>query len=282
MSCPDLGHRIIWTKGQTVLRSSSKNRILWLILSLLALAAALAGVLYPRIYDRVVRDEIIAGVISQDLVTVLAALIMAYLALRAREDGTKEQIVILGLAAYLWYGYGIYVIEQLYTVLYLLYMAIFGLSFYTVVYGVATIRPLTTQAVELARPIRLGSVGFSLLSPVVFYPLWISALVPLMRTGRKLEFLYSVYILDLCFIMPAFVIVAVQTARARGLGMLLTPAMYILGVTLLFPVGVGELLKPRYGLPIDAGGLALYLGLSTMFLILALVYLLNLRMGQAR
>jgi hypothetical protein len=260
-----------------MVRSLKTNRILWLITALLALVAALTGTISPRMYERVVSDEIMPGVLSQDLFTIPAALIILFLAVRAKENNTKGQIVILGLVAYLWYAYGIYVIEQLYTVLYLLYMAIFGLSFYTMVYGVATIHPQTRQTVELPPPIRMGSVGFSLLSPVMFYPLWISALVPLMQSGRKLEHLYSIYILDLCFIMPAFVIIAIQTTRSQGLGLLLAPAMYVLGVTLLFPVGVGELLKPRYGLPVDTGGLALFMGLSAMFLILALVYLRNLR-----
>jgi hypothetical protein len=263
-----------------VLRNLRTNRVLWVLLALLALVAALFGVLHPRVYDQVVGTEVMAGVISQDVVTIAAALIMLALALWVREDGMKEQIVILGLAAYLWYGYGIYVIEQIYTVLYLLYMAVLGLSFYTMAYGVASIRTQVLQQVVLSRFVRLGSVGFSLLSPLVFYPLWISALLPLMQTGRKLEFLYSIYILDLCFIMPAFVIVAVHAARARPLGLLLTPAMYILAMTLLFPVGIGELLKPRYGLPVDTGGLVLYLGLSAMFLILAVVYLLNLNVER--
>lgn len=38
--------------------------------------------------------------------------------------------------------------------------------------------------------------------------------------------------------------------------------------------------KPRYGLSIDIGGLGLYLGLSAMFLVLALVYLPHLRVGE--
>lgn len=263
-----------------MLRNLRTNRVLWILLALLALAAALVGVIRPRVYDQVVSIEVIAGVISQDLVTIAAALIVLALALWVKEDSVTGQIVALGLAAYLWYGYGIYVIEQIYTALYLLYMAVFGLSFYTMVYGVASIRTQVLQQVELPRSIRLGSVGFSLLSPLVFYPLWISALLPLMQTGRKLESLYSVYILDLCFVMPAFVILAVQALWRRPLGVLLTPAMYILGVTLLFPVGIGELYKPRYGLPVDTGGLVLYLGLSAMFLILAVVYLLSLNVGK--
>jgi hypothetical protein len=85
------------------------------------------------------------------------------------------------------------------------------------------------------------------LVPLVSYPLWIGAVVPLMRTGRKLEYLYSAY---------------------------------ILGVPLLFTVGVSELLEARYGLPIDTGGLGLYVGLSAIFLILAVAYLCNLRVQE--
>jgi predicted Abi (CAAX) family protease len=61
---------------------------------------------------------------------------------------------------------------------------------------------------------------------------------------------------------PAFAILAFMSARNRGLGLILTLALYVLGATLLFPVGLPEFIKPFFVLPTSLGGLALYLGIS--------------------
>lgn len=265
-----------------MLRDFRTHRILWLLSGLLALGAALVGVIYAGLYDRVVSAEIMPGVLSQDVMTVIASALVLWWAARIKEQDTKLQIVILGILGYLFYAYGIYVIEQVYTVLYLVYMAIFGLAFYSVAYGVASVRR-EALTVELPRGIRLASIAFSLFVPLMFYPLWISQILPLIRAAEKLEFLFSVYILDLCFIMPAFVLTAVLSLRGKTLGLLLTPALFVLGFTLLAPLALGELLKPRYGLPVDGASLGLFGLLSALFLVLAVIYLrsLDIRRGAA-
>jgi hypothetical protein len=145
---------------------------------------------------------------------------------------------------------------------------------------VASIRPETLQEVELRDLIRKISLGFSLFVAILFSILWIVMLVPLIQAGQRIEFTYSIFILDLSFIMPAFFILAGMTAKKRGLGLVLTPALYVLGFTLLFPVGLGEFIKPFYNLPIDAFGVVLYLGIAALFLVLAVIYLRDLRISD--
>ena len=123
--------------------------------------------------------------------------------------------MILGILGYLFYAYGIYVIERVYNVLYYFYLAIFGLSFWSIVYGIASIRQEILQKVELSRLIRNISAGFSLFVALVFNALWIIQLLPLIKTGEKIEFLYSINILDLCFIMSTFMISVSWLSRKR-------------------------------------------------------------------
>ena len=77
------------------------------------------------------------GVFGQDLMTIVASVIILLLIARLKDGDSKKQIVILGILGYLFYAYGIYVIERGYNVLYYLYLAIFGLSFWLMAYGVA-------------------------------------------------------------------------------------------------------------------------------------------------
>ena len=254
------------------------NKILWLLTALLSLAAALMGVFNPDIYSKVVRSDIMLGVFGQDLMTIVASVIILLLAIRIKKEDSKKQIVILGILGYLFYAYGIYVIERVYNMLYYLYLAIFGLSFWSVAYGVAKIRAEVLQKVQLPGLMRNVSAGFSLLVALVFNILWIIQLLPLVQAGEKIEFLYSVYILDLCFIMPAFVIIGIMAVKKAGLGLLLIPAMFILGFTLIFSLAVSELVKPLYDLTITISGLGPSLVLSMLFLILAALHLRNLEL----
>lgn len=257
------------------------NKILWLLTALLSLAAALVGVFNPDIYSKVVSSNIMPGVFGQDLMTIVASVIILLLAIRIKKEGSKTQIVILGILGYLFYAYGIYVIERIYNAFYYLYLAIFGLSFWSIVYSVAKIRREILQKVQVPGLMRNVSAGFSLLVALVFNVLWIIQLLPLVLAGDKIEFLYSVYILDLCFIMPAFVIIGIMTVKKAGLGLLLIPAMFILGFTLIFSLAVSEIVKPLYNLTIDIAGLGPSLVLSILFLVLAALHLRKLKVSKA-
>ena len=252
------------------------NRTLWFLNGLLSLVAAVIGVVNFEIYDGVVGAEILPGVVSQDVLTIVAAVLLLFLSLRSSEAAAKRQIVVLGLLGYLFYAYGIYAIEQIYNSLYFLYLALFGLSFYSLIYGAASLRSEIVRQVSLPDLVRKLAVGFSLFIAIFFSLIWILALVPLLQSGERIENLYSIYILDLSFIMPAFAILAVMMARKKGLGLVLTPAMYVLGATLLFPVGLGELFKPAFDMAIEPGGLVLYFGVSALFLLMIVVYLRKL------
>lgn len=252
----------------------NRHKVLWLLTSLLALVASSAGVLYPAIYRNVISAEVLPGTISQDAMTIALSSIALILVIQLKASAAIQQIVVLGILGFYFYAYGIYVIERVYNPLYLVYMTIFGMSFYSLIYAIASLPKEIVANVALPDKMRKLSVGFSLLMPVVFYPLWISMLIPLMRSGEKIEFFYSIFIIDLCFIMPAFMILAVMSAKKKGLGILLTPALYIVGFAILFPLVLAELFKPLFfERPIDPAGLSLFFVLSLAFLIVAAVYL---------
>jgi len=260
-----------------MVRNLGGNKVMWLVVSGLALVAAVIRVANQGVYSKVVTTDVLPGVISQDLVTILASLLVMLLTVRMKEGDVTKQVIVLGILAYFFYGYGIYVIEQIYTALYFVYMAVFGLSFYAIVYAMASLHRELDERVEVPNPVRYVSVAFLLMIPLVFYPLWTSQILPLMHSGEKLEFLYSIYILDLCFIMPAFLIAAFMTAKDHGLGLLITPALFVHGFTLLFPVALGGMLKPLYQQASSPGEVGFFLVLSVMFLALGIVYLRYMR-----
>lgn len=261
--------------GSSVITNFGRHRLLWVLIGVLALAAAVIGVARPDIYSGVVSRELLPGAYSQDLISAVASVSLILLAWTSRNDRPKGQILQLGLLGYLFYAYGIYVIERAYNGLYLLYMAIFALTFWALVSAGICLRR-DTQAPGLSRALRITSASGALLQPLIFYPLWIAMLLPLMSTGNQIDSLYSIYILDLCFIMPAFLLLAVLTYRAHPLGLLLLPAMYVLGFTLIFSLALGELVKPLWGLDANTSAFWTSLALSLFFAVLGALHLARL------
>lgn len=90
------------------------NKKIWLSAAFLSLIAALVGVFNQDVYSTVLRSDLLPGTISQDFVTILAGATLLFLSLKTDQKDTKKQILILSLLAYIFYGYGIYVIERMY------------------------------------------------------------------------------------------------------------------------------------------------------------------------
>jgi hypothetical protein len=242
----------------------------------LSLFTAGAGLLHPALYTGLVPETMIPGVISQDAVTIPLAVFLIISAFRSRGLEGKNRIAVLGILGYIFYAYGIYVIERVYNLLYFAYLALFSLSFFVGMAGIFEACKATRAA--LPKPLRYVSAVFLGFNPLLFYPLWISQMLPLLRERKQIDSIYSIYILDLGFVMPAFIILTVLVLRDRSPALLLTPALFIKGFTLLFSVALGGLLKPFFGQSANAGEIAQYLGLALVFLILTVILLSNIRL----
>ncbi|MEC5189784.1 MULTISPECIES: hypothetical protein [unclassified Arthrobacter] len=256
-----------------MIRSPLPVRALWIATGVLTLPAALSGLLLPEIYRGVVAVDLLPGAVSQDLMSAVAGVALLCLAVTVRRGQPKTHVVALGIMGYLFYAYGIYSMERTYNGFYLVYLAIFALSFWAMLYTALDLRAEGPKRAQLPKGVRILSATGALLQPAIFYPLWISMLLPLMRTGDQIDSLYSVFILDLCFIMPAFLILAVLTFRGRWPGLVLMPALYLLGFTLIFSLVLGELFKPFFNIPVSAVSLWSSVLLSAFFLVLGGLHL---------
>lgn len=252
------------------------NRVVWGTAGALVLVASIPGIVNPRIYDGVVAVALLPGAFAQDLISTVAAVVLLALALVGAARRPQLELIALGLLGYLFYAYGILVIERTYNGFYLVYLAVFTLSFWGLVFGCTNIRHAAFATAELPTRIRLISACGALLQPLIFYPLWIGMLLPLMATGNQIDSLFSIFVLDLCFIMPAFLVTAFLMFRRRGAGILLAPPLYVLGFTLIFSLALAELVKPTFGDRTDAVAFLAAAALSALFLVLGGVHLTKL------
>jgi hypothetical protein len=234
------------------------------------------GLVNPGIYEGLIAPATLPGAFSQDLISVVAGLVLCGFAVVGGRLGPKAELVGLGLLGYLFYGYGIYAIERVYNGWYLNYLTILGLAFWLLALGALALARRMALHVAVTRSVRWISAVGALLQPLIFYPLWIGMLIPLMVNRQQVDSLYSIFILDLVFIMPAFLLVAVGLLRRRTWAVLLAPVMFVLGAVLIFSLALGELVKPAFGAPITMAGLLPPTLLTVVFAVLAVLHLTRL------
>ena len=257
------------------------NKALFIATGLLSLLASSWGVLKPNIYDYVVPENILPGVYTQDLFAGGSSILLLVFSILMGPNDIRKAIINIGVLGFLFYAYGIYAIEQIYTPLYPVYLAILSLSFFSIATALASLKIDAVERLHLPVFVRYASVAFGLFIAVMFSIIWFSHLIPLLQTGERIEYMFSVYIIDLVFIMPAFGITAILLIKRRALGLVGLPALFIVGIGILSPLAVAEILKPYlFDSQTNPGELQLYGILSLSFLISSIVYLTTLKTSR--
>jgi len=261
-----------------MVRNLRLSKIFWGITAALAFLAALPGILFKDIYVGVFLKDFLPGAFPQDVLTILVALFLFVLISSTKENDTRKQVIIIGLIGSFFYLYAIFTIERVYNSFYLLYAAVFASSFWSLAYSLSGFRSEKFTGLRVnARVVKTSAIS-SIIIAVLFTFLWTGALIPLMREHNRIEFLYSIYILDLCFVMPAFVMLAVMSLRRQPFGILMTPAMMILGFFVIFPLGLNELAKSGFGMEINYGSMVMSFVFSLFMLVLAVLQLSKVRL----
>jgi hypothetical protein len=263
-----------------MIKNLKLNKRLWLFTAFLSFFVSLIGLINQNTYNKVVSQEILPGVISQDLITFIISILLVIIALRVKKKEIKIQIIALSFLAYLFYAYSIYAIEQLYNSFYLFYLLLASLSFWSIVVALANYNNDYFEEINLNKYIQYLTITFLILIPFLFYFLWGSQLLPLMKSGEKQEFTFSIYILDLVFVLPAMLITAVMLFKKKALAYIMAPVLFFKAFTLLFSVALGSFLRPLYNVNFSAEEAFFYLMLSLTFLVLTLLNFQQLKIKK--
>ncbi len=194
---------------------SQRLRLASLLVAIPAAVSAIGGLIVPGIYKGLFPDDFLPGTIPQDILTILVCATLIILSFGKSKNNIKVKVVNLGLFGSLWYLYGIFTIERVYNWFYLLYAITFAASFWSMIFVTANIN-WKQITFELSKPLKKLSGFSSIIISTVFTAIWIAALIPLMISHNRIEYLYSIYILDLCFIMPAFFMTGIMTLKGKS------------------------------------------------------------------
>lgn len=224
---------------------------------LLAAGASLAGLLVPGLY----RDPavLLPQVQGQDLVTLSVGLplLVAGTAGVARAS-LRGRILWLGALGYLVYTYATYAFGAAWNPLFLVYVALLGLSTYLFVLGLLGTSPeAALRTLEPHVPRRTVG-GFLLVTAVVFALLWLADEIGALARGQVPRSVIEmqvptnfVHAIDLSIVLPGLAVSGWLLLTRRPWGYLLGPVLLAKVVTLGTAVLAMAWLSARRGFAVD-------------------------------
>jgi hypothetical protein len=201
----------------------------WAIAPLLAVASG-CGVFVHGLY----RDTpyFAMQAVAQDFISFTivfpTVVISAFLASRGSR---RAQLVWLGALVYLVYSYTIDAFVVRFNRMFLVYVALLGCSLYALIGGLASFNLAWVKASFTYHiPLKMVSTFLAVLA-LLFYALWLREVVPALLVGTAPPSVQqngtatnAVHVLDMAWMLPAFLISAIKLWRKEPFGFVLAGA----------------------------------------------------------
>jgi hypothetical protein len=204
----------------------------------LGIAASLSGIFLDTVYARETKNFAAQGV-GQDIANLIAYTLLLFLMWAAIRGSVRAYLAWLGVLVYSVYSYVIYAFDVKFNALFLVYVAVLGLSIYTLIGGLAAIDPARVKVLFGPRaPVRSTWIVLVAVS-VLFYVQWLSEDLPAILGGKTPQSVLDaglptspVHVLDMAVLLPAVLATGVLLARREAWGYYLAPVM-LTGLVLL-------------------------------------------------
>lgn len=258
---------------------------LWLWLSIIAVLLAIAGniisLFVPSIYASLT-PVFFPQAIAQDIANLAlvspAWLILATLALRG---SVRAYLLWLGVLTFTVYNYMIYTFSVPFGPLFLLWVAVLGLSLYALIGGISVVdHKVVASLFESQRATTLVA-WFLLITVVLFGFLWLSEDIPALLSGNTPQSVSDmalptnpVHILDLGFFLPAGIITGIMLLKQKPLAYTLAPAFIVFLILTGIPILITPIVQSARG-ETAAWGVVAPIGTLTVLLLGLLGWLLS-------
>jgi hypothetical protein len=197
----------------------------------LVTVASLAGIFVPAVYAKESASWAAQGVGQDWINLILVGPLVALCGLGVLRGSRRSFVVLAGALVYLVYSFVLYAFAVHFNVLFLVYCATLGISFYALL-GLTSylhdVRATTWFGGEV--PMRRFGGVFLILVAIAFGGLWLSTVIPSLVRGApppELEetglITNPVYVLDLAIVLPGILATGVLLLRNRGPGAVLAP-----------------------------------------------------------
>ncbi|MDR1568172.1 MAG: hypothetical protein LBS33_05800 [Streptococcaceae bacterium] len=172
---------------------------------------------------------------GQDLVTLFIGVpFLIYALFKNRQNSIKGRFYLTGALAYFLYTYTIYCLAGTFNSMFVLYVILMSLSFYSFLACMTSFELSTIHTYfQKKLPIKYLSIS-NLIFAFLIGMNWLSYLIP-QTTALKLEHYttFPVQAMDLGIILPAIVFSSIMLLRKHNWGYLLLPILMFKALTLL-------------------------------------------------
>lgn len=259
-----------------------------LLILLLAAVSTLLGLFRPGHY----RDApgLIEAYQLQDLTILIVGIPVLMIGLwYVKQDSPRGRVVWLGGLAYMTYMWATIAVQITFNELFLVYVALFTLSLFTLVGGVLTTdaRAIRRAVEDQIRPSLYS--GFLILIGVGLAALWLSDLVPPLLAGTVPLLVEEAgpqammsHVIDLGVVVPSIFLAAAWLYQRRNWGFVVAGIVLVLGATLAASISSMTLLLEA-GDTVTVSPVATFFSLMPVFVatLLAVKYVLSMK-GEHR
>lgn len=261
------------------MKISKTSLRLSVLVACLVLIASSVGLFLKGTYARETASYAVQSV-GQDTENIIAAIALLITAYFVSKGSVKAFLAWMGVLLALIYSYVIYAFAVHFNSLFLLYVAIVGLSFYTLVGSLLRLHLDSLEPYVAANSkARLVSV-FLLLLAALFYLQWLGEDIPALLAGKVPQSVMEaglltnpVHVLDLGLYLPAMIITSILLWRRKPLGYVM--AIPLLVFSILTGIGILAifLVMGSNGIPTSVVVDLFFAAIVVVSLVLSVLYL---------
>lgn len=273
------------TAGQEKPKFSSPGAGFWLWLSIIAALLAIAGSIIALSFKSIyagLTPAFLPQALAQDITNLAIVsplwLILAALSLRG---SMRSYLLWLGVLTFTVYNYVIYTFSIPFGSLFLLWVAVFSMSLFSLMGGITALEHKSVKASFKSRRAILVVAWFLIITAVLFGFLWLSEDIPALISNNRPQSLVDmalptnpVHILDLGFFLPAVIATGVLLIKEKPLAYTLAPSFMVFLILTGLPILMTPVVQAVRG-ETAAWGVVLPIGILTLIGLALLVWLLS-------
>jgi hypothetical protein len=211
--------------------------IFWLTLAvvILSLVASAGGLLLDELYkdNTVIKTTWLAN----DLITLIFSPLLILAVVLQKRGDERGLLLWMGLMLYMFYNYAFYLFGAKFNSFFLLYVALFSLSLYSIVVGLLTINIHAIHE-NAGRNKRKGIIGLFLFAlAIVLSIVEIKECLTFIFSGRTPEVPTLIFALDLSTVVPTTILAAIllwkNSPWGNVVGMMVLVKAFIYGLVLV-------------------------------------------------
>ena len=222
------------------------------VIAAIVTVASVLGLIASWPYQKETEDWVLQAR-GQDIGNLFAVVVLVVSAVRMRAGSFRAAQWWMGTLLYLLYAYIVYAFAVHFGRLFLVYVAILGLVFFTLVIALSARERTSVHPSGLARQF---AAWVLIGTGALFALLWLSELVPATVTGQVPPSLTAaglivspIHVIDLSVVLPGMIVIGVLTLRGNMAGLSLTVPALVFSVlmgssiiaAILLVVATGEI-----------------------------------------